>query len=47
MAEEQANIKHGTIRTDFHGLIELLAKISIPRKICLSVSWCKMPTMPL
>jgi molecular chaperone HtpG len=32
MAEEQASIKHGTIRTDFHGLIELLAKNLYPRE---------------
>jgi molecular chaperone HtpG len=32
MAEERVNIKHGTIRTDFHGLIELLAKNLYPQE---------------
>lgn len=32
MAEEQTSIKHGTIRTDFHGLIELLAKNLYPQE---------------
>ena len=47
MAEKQANTKHGNIQTDFHGLIELLAKNLYPQEDMLSVSWYKMPTMPL
>ena len=43
MVEERANIKHGTIRTDFHGLIELLAKNLYPQGYCLAwgSSWSR------
>ena len=32
MPEKRTDIKHGTIRTDFHGLIELLAKNLYPQE---------------